>query len=230
MKGDVKREIDKGIAYGQNKVKSGVEYIKGATPDDLPAQPGDQLEQATQISPQGRPMLTGSVPKAETSELNPQSKWVPKYCPYCGGPLAGLFSCGDDETSLLSDDDEGKENVEEEVDVLNERPSRYASQRMPTQRNVQTSQANDKEDIEEVQQGADDEDENYKPGPEAPGRSEQSIQQRDPSLRQKGRQNPQSQNESEPNRSSKPVHKYCPYCASPITGSVYCPNCGNKVK
>ena len=215
MKGDVKREIDKGIETVQKKVKSGVDYIKGEAPDD-------QSESPPGSSPRPK-TLKRNVPNKEASEPNPQSKWVPKYCPYCGGPLTGLFSCADNDTSLLSDDDEEKENVEEDADVLNERPSRDASRRMPIPRNVPTSKTNDKEDIEEVQQGAEDENENYQEGSKVPAGSPQSMQG-DPSLRQTVKQNPQVQ------QGSKPVQKYCPYCASPLTGSIYCPNCGNKVK
>ncbi|MGD0818845.1 MAG: PH domain-containing protein [Methanomassiliicoccales archaeon] len=36
--------------------------------------------------------------------------------------------------------------------------------------------------------------------------------------------------ESEPSTSPGAEPKYCPYCSAPLTGSVYCGACGNKVK
>jgi len=143
MKGDLKADIDDGVENTQKKVKTGVEYLKpgGAVPVERLTQSGDPPEPAPEVSRQRRPMSKHTAPDAQSAEPNQQSKWVPKYCPYCGGPLTGLFSCGDVGTSQSSDIDEGNNNVEEEASGLNEPPPELAPQRKPTQQNVQTPEA-----------------------------------------------------------------------------------------
>jgi hypothetical protein len=220
MDGDLKDKIDQGIEEVKGKVNRGVGYIKGKTSDDQMAQSDD----LSRPPPQRRQTLKKNAPSAQVWEPNQQSKPVPKYCPYCGNSLKGLFSCGDDEKMQSSDVDEGDENARNNAGAYNERQPQNDPQSMQSQRNVQFPQGEAQEgNFEDVQQEAREEIENSRQGPGASGRSDQSMQiGQQP--QQKGGQDIQNQ------RSSKPAQKFCPYCASPLTGSAYCPNCGNKVK
>ncbi len=187
MKGDIKTDNDDGVEKTQKKVKSGVEYLKpgSAAPVERPVRSGDPPEQLPQISHQRRPTSKQVALDAQSAEPNQRSKWVPKYCPYCGGPLTGLFSCGDVEAPQSSEVDEGNDNVEEGVGDINIPTPQDIPPLKPVQRNVQTPKADVKVDAGEVQGGGDEKDENDQQRPEASARSDQpkprdlSLQQRE---------------------------------------------------
>jgi hypothetical protein len=185
MKGDIKADINNGVENTPKKVKSGVEYLKpgGEAPTERLVRSGNIPAPAPQVSHRQGPISKRIAPDAQSAEPNQQSKWVPKYCPYCGGPLTGLFSCDDLGTSHSSNFDEGNDNIEEEAIALSELPSLNTPQHKPTQPNVRPAKTAVKEDVGKVHLGGDDGDENNQQGPDAPARSDQS-KSRDLSIQQ----------------------------------------------
>lgn len=219
MKDDIKDKIGQGIEEVKGKMKGGVDYVKGRA-DNQMAQKNKTGEMK---SAQRGQMSMRNPPGDQEVEPEKKSKPVPKFCPYCGNSLKGLFSCGDDEKMPPADMDEGDQDSQDEDSGSEEEPQN-PPQRMQGQRNPQPSQ--DQEEgggDEDIQQNAKEVIERSRQGSRSSDRSDQSMQ-RDQQSQQKVNQDQQDQ------RSSKPAQKYCPYCAAPLTGSTYCPNCGNRVK